>query len=223
MLLPLTRYGQRMEDDRYAAARAKIIARWQADPQGEAEKRLLGALPYYNTLLLRDTGVDIDVDALLASARTDYAAKERAVYEVDLSEATNLSEAINEVCRVVSGETVHNANASVLVLDALAVLRHAGCLLGPGLPREEPLVVVHNLAPGIAHSMFGRLRDEMWGIGLRWLVVGEPAGLDSYLTPPADSFFAEIVPIRPVLRDQGYDPDTRGWSLTPDTASGPSL
>jgi hypothetical protein len=64
-------------------------------------------------------------------------------------------------------------------------------------PRPLTLVV-DDLDPKIAHTVFGRLRNEMWGLGYRWLVGAAEDARTTFLTPPADSFFEVVVSIEPM-------------------------
>ncbi len=86
---------------------------------------------------------------------------------------------------------------------------------------EEALRVVRELAvegkkckacvlldgpdPEIAHRLFGRLRDELWQTGLVWVVAGDRARRQQYLTPPADAFFERTVELAPLTDAQQRD------------------
>jgi len=59
-------------------------------------------------------------------------------------------------------------------------------------------LVVDDLDPKIAHTVFGRLRNEIWGLSYHWLVSGNEASRMRFLTPPADSFFDVVVTIEPM-------------------------
>jgi hypothetical protein len=41
----------------------------------------------------------------------------------------------------------------------------------------------------IAHTLFGRLRDELWQLPLVWVVTGNTSDYATYTRPPADAFF----------------------------------
>ncbi len=87
--------------------------------------------------------------------------------------------------------------------------------------RNEVLVLIRELArqqegrracvllddpdPDIAHRLFGRLRDELWQTGIVWVVAGDPARRQQYLTPPADAFFERIVELAPLTDAQQQD------------------
>src|SRR6266566_214056 len=44
-----------------------------------------------------------------------------------------------------------------------------------------------------AHILFGRLRDEMWQLPLTWVVAANSADRATFLRPPADAFFPNVV------------------------------
>jgi hypothetical protein len=43
--------------------------------------------------------------------------------------------------------------------------------------------------PGVGNELFGRMRDELFALPARWVVVAHDHQLADYLTPPADVFF----------------------------------
>jgi hypothetical protein len=47
-----------------------------------------------------------------------------------------------------------------------------------------------------AHILFGRLRDEMWQLPLTWVVAANSADRATFLRPPADAFFPNIVTLQ---------------------------
>ena len=120
----------------------------------------------------------------------------------------------------------------VAVRDALAGprssfgegMRGSGMLFTPmpaELRNEEALRLVRELAadaaerqacvllddpdPETAHRLFGRLRDELWQAGLVWVVAGDKARRQQYLTPPADAFFERVVELTPLTQTQQKD------------------
>lgn len=76
-------------------------------------------------------------------------------------------------------------------------------LLGEAVAeRGRPLcLMIDGLEPGVAHAVFGSLRNELWAIAdVRWVLAGDVADRVLYLEPPADAFFAALVELDP-LRD----------------------
>jgi len=47
-----------------------------------------------------------------------------------------------------------------------------------------PTIIVDDLEPRLRHELFGRQRDELWELPIRWIVTGRDR-----LIPPADAFF----------------------------------
>lgn len=56
----------------------------------------------------------------------------------------------------------------------------------PGLPI---VVLVDGAPPAVAHTLFGKLRDEVWALPIIWVVSGDEQHRGGYLQPPADAFF----------------------------------
>jgi len=76
-----------------------------------------------------------------------------------------------------------------------------GRLRGLGLPEtpeRRAVVVVDDLKPEVGHALFGRARDELWGLPLTWVVIGDEARRADYLRPPADAFFTKVVDVPPL-------------------------
>ncbi len=56
--------------------------------------------------------------------------------------------------------------------------------------------------PALIHRLFGRCRDEVWGLPLRWVVAGRLDARDRYLESPADVFFDTEVVAEPLHADE---------------------
>lgn len=71
------------------------------------------------------------------------------------------------------------------------------------LPADgETIVLVDEMpSPQSAHTLFGRLRDELWELPLVWLVAVDERDAGLYREPPADAFWQRVVTI------PGLDPD----------------
>lgn len=93
--------------------------------------------------------------------------------------------------------------------DQLGVLRKAvatadasGCTM-----------LLDNLSTGLLVEFFGRQRDELWEVPLRWVVAGDASALE----PPADTFFDTFLTLEPfgpdVIRDLLL---RRGQHTTPE-------
>jgi hypothetical protein len=67
---------------------------------------------------------------------------------------------------------------------------------------RRAFVLLDDPHPDRAHQLFGRLRDELWQTGIVWIVAGDVARRQQYLTPPADAFFERIVELAPLDQAQ---------------------
>ncbi len=85
--------------------------------------------------------------------------------------------------------------------EALRIVRE----LAAGAQAGKTYVLLDGPDPDIAHQLFGRLRDELWQTGLVWIVAGDSARRQQYLTPPADAFFERIVELAPLSEVQQRD------------------
>ena len=59
------------------------------------------------------------------------------------------------------------------------------------------VILVDSLDPDQAHTVFGRLRDEIWQLPYTWVVAGDERARGRYLSPPADAFFDVVLSIPP--------------------------
>lgn len=63
---------------------------------------------------------------------------------------------------------------------------------------KPPVLLVDEISSAeIAHTLFGRLRDEVWSLPYIWVVAGDAAQRPVYLRPPADAFFGTILTLEP--------------------------
>jgi energy-coupling factor transporter ATP-binding protein EcfA2 len=54
-------------------------------------------------------------------------------------------------------------------------------------------LLLDGLEAKLAHTVFGRLRDELWQLPFSWVVAGDVQQRGTYLTPPADTFFDDVI------------------------------
>jgi hypothetical protein len=59
-------------------------------------------------------------------------------------------------------------------------------------------VLLDNPSAEDAHTLFGRLRDELWRLPVNWIVSADEDRRWQYLTPPADAFFEHVIDIDPL-------------------------
>src|SRR3954451_10124000 len=85
-----------------------------------------------------------------------------------------------------------HASEAAMALDLLRALRDAppATIVLDGLPSPES-----------GHTLFGRLRDELWQLPYAWIVATDPAARRTLLTPPADAFFEVQLPLEPLSID----------------------
>jgi len=71
-------------------------------------------------------------------------------------------------------------------------------LIGERAQRAPVVMVLDDVASDAGNALFGVLRDELWSIGLRWLVTVATADRGTLLRPPADAFFEAQVELGPL-------------------------
>lgn len=73
---------------------------------------------------------------------------------------------------------------------------------------EGAVLILDDVGTEIGLALFGRLRDELWQLPLRWGVAVQSQDAGALLTPPADAFFDRVVQL------QGLSPADREEFLT---------
>lgn len=63
--------------------------------------------------------------------------------------------------------------------------------------RRHVVIIDEVSSPEIVHTVFGRLRDEIWQLPIVWVVAGAVKDRLSYLRPPADAFFSRLITLEP--------------------------
>lgn len=90
--------------------------------------------------------------------------------------------------------------ATVSLVALLRALRDLSARL-----RDEgiaPVFLVDEVAdPTVAHTVFGRMRDELWAAGGTWIVASDGAQRDALLEAPADVFFERTLEVGPLSRE----------------------
>jgi energy-coupling factor transporter ATP-binding protein EcfA2 len=78
--------------------------------------------------------------------------------------------------------------------------------LRASLPDGQTIVVVDETpSPGVAHTLFGRLRDELWELPLTWFVAADERDRGNYTEPPADAFWRRIVELPPLTESESEE------------------
>jgi hypothetical protein len=65
--------------------------------------------------------------------------------------------------------------------------------LGEQVQGERNVLLIDEPAPEIGHTLFGRLRDEVWQLPVLWIVGIDSSNRASLMRPPADAFFPVVV------------------------------
>ena len=63
-------------------------------------------------------------------------------------------------------------------------------------------LLLDDVGSASATVLFGRLRDELWQLGLVWAAASSPEDAGALLTPPADAFFEWRVRLEELSRDE---------------------
>jgi hypothetical protein len=95
-----------------------------------------------------------------------------------------------EIGPVASEGYVGPPQAGRRATDPLAALRAA---IRQGEGDRPSIVLLDGLSEELRHQLFGRQRDELWEIPLRWVVAGRSA-----LVAPSDTFFEARVALEPL-------------------------
>lgn len=142
------------------------------------------------------------VSSLLAAARHALG-RERATTSAFVRAAgiTSLSDLVEAIAAEVLGERPRLVrDDSDAVLDGLERLSRAA-----GSTRRH-LVFVDGLADGeLAWGLFGRHRDDLWELPLRFVVGGRIEERERYLRAPADAFFESVIALGPLDVDSATE------------------
>jgi hypothetical protein len=86
-----------------------------------------------------------------------------------------------------------------LILDELSHLREI-------LPAAQTIVLVDEMpSPQTAHTLFGRLRDELWELPLTWFVATDERDRASYVEPPAEAFWGRLLSLPPLTSSEAVE------------------
>jgi hypothetical protein len=84
-------------------------------------------------------------------------------------------------------------------MQAIALLRRMADALQEC---DQMVVVIDGPAVPQTQGLFGRLRDEMWTLPVRWVVGGDVRRQTMHLAPPADAFFDSQIQLSPLGQDE---------------------
>jgi hypothetical protein len=113
---------------------------------------------------------------------------------VDATQVEDVEQLVTAIEReLVSGSTgddTAGAPGGAAGSTSLRLIRRIRALAD--VPRTVVLVDCTHAAPA-AHTLFGRLRDELWQLEHQWVVAVEDGERSVLLAPPADAFFEQLV------------------------------
>ncbi len=70
---------------------------------------------------------------------------------------------------------------------------------------NKPIILLDHLPAPLCWEIFGRLRDELWTLELRWVLAGNLDDQARLLAPPADAFFEHTIYLSPFDRGEIVD------------------
>ncbi len=115
------------------------------------------------------------------------------------TDADALVELISRRVGEVSGRTPGGGRRA----DDASLLEAVRALHSVGDPERRMVVLMDGLPSAAeAHSLFGRLRDELWRLPFTWVVAADDDDRSALLTPPADAFFELVIELRPLATSQ---------------------
>jgi energy-coupling factor transporter ATP-binding protein EcfA2 len=188
----------------------------------DADARLFVAPPEWDRIL---AGVDHGFNVLVLGDRgsgkttilrqVQHALRERGE-SVAFLDATGVTDA-GELVQLIEQSLIGRRNAAeevrvnlVGAFDAVAggppgstSVRAIQRLRALGDLPATRIIVDCSHAAEAANVLFGRLRDELWQLGHRWLVAGERSERSILLAPPADAFFDQVTVVGGV-RDPAF-------------------
>lgn len=137
---------------------------------------------------LRDNGTPaVFIDGKLATDA--YSFLELIRYQ--LGQAPNLLETVRERYARAFQPRPNLGQASML-LDLIDALRD------PTGDQPRTVLLIDGVpSPEEAHTLFGRLRDELWQLSFTWIVAADDRDRAALLRPPADAFFDRLITLTP--------------------------
>lgn len=93
------------------------------------------------------------------------------------------------------------------LIDAAVIVERLGRAISSGAVDGPRTVFLLDGAPDpkSVHTLFGKLRDQIWQVGALWVVAGDSSSRTTYLTPPADAFFSTVIELEPLGFEETMD------------------
>lgn len=145
--------------------------------------------------------------SLLRTLEAAYSDPERVAVYVDLGPAQTAEEALLIIADALGhpwgmGESLRSNLAPFKVSPSSALLQRAR-----HLGKAPPSLILVDSPPGNgeAHTLFGRLRDELWQLPHRWVVAANDVLRDELTRAPASAFFDVQLQLEPLSIAQQRD------------------
>lgn len=107
-----------------------------------------------------------------------------------------LERAVADDLRTGASRGQHGESTVLTLIDAVRTLDRV----------EDTVIMLDGpLSPEIVHELFGRLREELWGLPHQWVLALRNDQSAAARKPPADAFFPEVIELPPLQRDQVDD------------------
>lgn len=153
----------------------------------------------FNVMVLGERGSGKTTLVNLLAARLEE--EGRRVAQLTAGRFDSPAEALLAVARALAGD---GSRGPERIADGADRLEAAyGALAGAaGAAPERSVVILDGLAPRLLHEVFGRLRDEIWSLGLQWVLTGAIEDKAVVLAPPADAFFEQVLTLAPLPEPQ---------------------
>jgi hypothetical protein len=172
--------------NRPLTARVDDAAKYVRRPADETVDRSLDL--GFNVLLSAPRGMG--ATSLLYRLESHYGDRSTYLNAATISEGRALLQVLNE--RFASGLPERLAGALDLS-DPVALLQRRLEARGAGPASPWFVLLDGPVSPVVAHEVFGGLRDRIFALPLRWVVIAPADRVGQYLSPPADAFFEQVV------------------------------
>ena len=138
---------------------------------------------------LRDNGTPtVFIDGKLATDAYSFL----ELIRFQLGQAPNLLETVRDrYTRAFQPRP--NLGQATILLDLIDALRD------PTGDQPRTVLLIDGVpSPEEAHTLFGRLRDELWQLPFTWIVAADERDRAALMRPPADAFFDRLITLTPL-------------------------
>jgi hypothetical protein len=158
-----------------------------------------------NVALVGDAGIGKTSVLRTLAYRLRSSAPDTDLRYVRVEGTTSRAELIGQVAAEVIGRAYEPTTSIDDTLQALRRYRQELTANYRARPRADGteaavlrvVIVVDDLGASAGQELFGRLRDELWTLGYRWLVALRSSERAA-LSPPADAFFERVIDLGPL-------------------------